>query len=341
MGMDFISLMRKLAPDLAEEMTRRALILDRIGATQPVGRRQLASRLNLSEREVRNTAQRLREMGYVEVSPSGITLTTEAVPLMEAVSAFSKALSGLTEMEKQLSVLLKVETVVIVPGDADQDTGILTELGRIGAGKLRGMLKNGDTLAVTGGRTLASIARGLQGQAPMNVMVVPARGGMGREVAFQANTLASEIATRLGGHYRLLHLPDSLDPTAKAEMLKQPEVSETMDLLQRADVILHGVSRADDRMAERKLPRKVIQALRDQGACGECFGSFFNMQGECLLVSSSVSVDLGKLSPSCRMIAAAAGASKAEAIISVLRHDRHRMLLSDEGAARRMIALLS
>ena len=45
--------MRKLAPDLTEEMTRRALILERISVLQPVGRRQLAARLNLPEREIR------------------------------------------------------------------------------------------------------------------------------------------------------------------------------------------------------------------------------------------------------------------------------------------------
>ena len=41
----FITLMRKLAPDLIDEITRRALILERIAALQPVGRRQLAARL--------------------------------------------------------------------------------------------------------------------------------------------------------------------------------------------------------------------------------------------------------------------------------------------------------
>ena len=47
MDTGFITLMRKLAPDLTEEMTRRALILERISVLQPVGRRQLAARLNL------------------------------------------------------------------------------------------------------------------------------------------------------------------------------------------------------------------------------------------------------------------------------------------------------
>ena len=41
----YLAMMRKIAPDLTEEMVRRAMILERISALQPVGRRQLAQRL--------------------------------------------------------------------------------------------------------------------------------------------------------------------------------------------------------------------------------------------------------------------------------------------------------
>ena len=61
----FITLMRKLAPDLIDEITRRALILERIAVMQPVGRRQLAAKLNLPEREIRNTAAILKDLGYI------------------------------------------------------------------------------------------------------------------------------------------------------------------------------------------------------------------------------------------------------------------------------------
>ena len=40
------------------------------------------------------------------------------------------------------------------------------------------------------------------------------------------------------------------------------------------------------------------------------------------------------------MIAVAAGKRKAEAIIAVLKHDRHALLVTDEGAAREMLRLL-
>ena len=172
----------------------------------------------------------------------------------------------------------------------------------------------------------------------MNVMVVPAQGGFGREVETQANTLAAEIAQRLGGHHRLLHLPDHMDEQAKQEMLRLPEIRETMERIQRADIILHGIGCAQETMS--RLPVEQVRLLMKKGAVGESFGAYYDREGQCLLKSSGVCVDLARLTPDCRMIAVAAGAKKAAAIISVLRHDPHTLLVTDEGAAKQMLAIL-
>ena len=341
MDSGFITLMRKLAPDLIDEITRRALILERIAALQPVGRRQLAAKLNLPEREIRNTAAILKDLGYVDLDASGMSLSGKAEEVLETSRAFSKAMSGLTETEKRLCELLPVDKVFIAPGNADEDEQVLSDVGRICAARLRNILVNGNTLAVTGGRTIAAVARSIQSPTPLNVMVVPARGGLGRTVEIQANTLAEEIAGKLGGHYRLIHLPDTLDAAALQEMLKLPEVSEAMELLERADVILHGIGTASGMMKQRRLPHEVQSNLIHQGAKGESFGAYYDLNGKCLMESTNVGVDLAKLKPTCRMIAAAAGASKAEAIISILRHTRHYLLVTDQGAAERMLDILS
>jgi len=340
MARDLFSLMQKLAPDLTEEAARRAMILERIGALQPVGRRQLASSLRMPEREIRNTAARLTELGYIETRASGMVLLPAAADILDAADDFSRAYSGIAEMERMLSARLGVREVIIAPGDADTDERVLRDVGRRCAARLRAMLKNGDTVAVTGGRTLAAVVRETQPGAPLNVMVVPARGGLGRSVEFQANTLAEEIAEKLGGHYRLIHLPDHMDAQAMQEMQKLPEVSEVLERLERADVILHGIGRARETMRDRKLPREVQSRLAAQEAAGESFGSYYDLRGKCLLESGSLGVDPARLKPTCRMIAVAAGASKAEAVISVLRHKPHAMLVTDEGAARRMLRIL-
>ena len=340
MDTGFIALMRKLAPDLTEEMTRRALILERISVLQPVGRRQLATRLNLPEREIRNTAALLKELGYLELDASGMTLSLKAEEVLDSAREFSKAMNGLTETENRLAELMPVERVLIAPGDADNDDQVLSDVGRICAAKVRGMLASGNTLAVTGGRTVAAVARNIQSQTPLNVMVVPARGGIGRSVELQANTLAEEIAGRLGGHYRLIHLPDYMDAAAMQEMLKMPEVQEAMELLERADVILHGIGVASETMKERNMSRQTQTELLQKGAAGESFGAYYDLAGNCLLESSSVGVDLARLKKTCRMVAAAAGASKAEAILSVIRHTPHALLVTDQGAAKEMLGIL-
>ena len=338
---DFVQLMRQLAPDLAGEMALRSLVLERIATMAPIGRRQLAARLNLPEREIRGAAAALREQGFIELNASGMVLTDKAATVLPAAREFSRAMRGLTDLANQLAALLHVDRVCIVAGDADQDARILQDVGRLAAQRVRSVLQNGMTLAVTGGSSVRETARHMRSQTPQNIMVVPARGGMGRSVETQANTIAAEIAQRLGGHHRLIHLPDSMNDTARQEMLRLPEVAEVMALIQRADVILHGIGRADTIMKTAGIPAQTARQLMKQGAVGEAFGAYYDMEGRCLMESSSVGVDLARLSPSCRMVAVAAGSSKAEAIISVMRHQYHTLLVTDEGAASRMLELLS
>lgn len=338
---DFLPLMRQLAPDLAAEMARRALVLERVAALAPVGRRQLAARLKLPEREIRAAASALKEGGLIRLDASGMTLTTKAMEVLPAARSFSRAMWGLTNLETRLAECLGIAHVHVAAGDCDEDAHVLEEVGRLAARHARGLLQSGNTLAVTGGSTMAQVARNMTSPAPMNVMVVPARGGMGRELETQANTLAAEIASRLGGHHRLIYLPDHLDAAAMQEMLKLPEVREAVELLERADVVMHGIGRADDRVHNQHLPQGLIRRLTVEGAVAEAFGYYFDAGGKCLYAASSLGVDLAKLRPSCQMIAVAAGGRKAQAILAVLRHYRHAMLVTDEGAARAMLRLLA
>lgn len=336
-----MALMQTLAPDLAEEMCRRALVLERIAALAPVGRRQLAARLNMPEREVRALASALKEEDLINLDASGMTLTKKADGVLAGAREFSRAMRGLTALETRLSELLKIKKVYVAAGDADEEGHVLSDVGRLAAQKVRGVLQSGDTIALTGGNTMAQVAHFMPQASALNVMVVPARGGMGRAVETQANTLVAEIARKLGGHHRLMHLPDHMDQAALQEMLKLPEIKETMELLQRADIIIHGIGRADVMANYRHLPVALAKRLTEQGAVAEAFGYFFDRDGNNLYSASSVGVDLTTLNRDCQMIAVAAGKHKAEAMVAVLRHYQHQMLVTDEGAAEEMIRLMA
>lgn len=334
---DYFALMQRLAPDLAREIERRALVLERIGALQPVGRRQLAARLNLPEREVRTVASLLKEHGLLSLDAAGMSLTPEANDVLPAARLFSRELRGLTGLETQLGKRFPVDKVCVVSGDADLDDQVLHEVGRNAAIRLRGLLQSGFTLAVTGGGTVHEVALAMPQGTAMNVMVVPARGGIGRALETQANTVACEIARRLGGHHRLMHLPDDVDEQALNEMRRMTEIDETLALLERADVVLHGIGRADVMAKRRQLPPQIKEQVMSKGAVAEAYGCYFDMQGQLVYSASTVAHNLGAQKPQCAFVAVAAGARKADAIIAVMRARRHALLVTDEGAAKAVL----
>ena len=134
MAEDFLDLMRLLAPDLAEEMGRRALLLERVAALQPVGRRQLSARLNLPEREIRALAGVLKDNGFIHLDASGMTLTEKADGVLAQAREFSRSMRGLTYLEMLLSRLFKIPKVYVAAGDADEDE--LNEIAALTGGKV-------------------------------------------------------------------------------------------------------------------------------------------------------------------------------------------------------------
>jgi len=338
---DELKFLNRMAPDLMSDIGRRAQVLTSIESMQPVGRRALAARLNLPEREVRAAASALKEQGLITMDAAGMQLTPQAIEVLSGARDLSRAMFGLTRLEQSLSQLLHVPHVVVVAGNADADPQVLREVGRAAAHRVHRLMQSGMTLAVAGGQTMSEMAHGMQSTTPMNVMVVPARGGMGSNVETQANTVAAEIARRVGGHHRVMHLPDSLDASALQEMMKLAEVRETLELLQRTDLVVHGIGRADVMAQRRHLTVENMDLLKKKRAVGEAFGDFFDFEGRTVLQANTVSVGLGKHHKDSLMVAVAAGDKKAEAIIASTRHEKHDSLITDEAAARKIVALLS
>jgi central glycolytic genes regulator len=155
----------------------------------------------------------------------------------------------------------------------------------------------------------------------------------------QASVIAAEIAEKLGGEYRMIHLPDTLDADALKEMLKMDEVRETVDLIRRANVVIHGIGRADVMAQKRHLPPAVMGLLREGGAVGEAFGVFFDALGRPVYRLETGSGDHTS-SAEARVLAAACGTGKAEAVIACMRYEKHCGLITDESTAKAMLSIL-
>ncbi len=339
MEQEQLHIMGMLAPDLLDELSKRAWVLERIAMLQPIGRRALAHRLRLSEREIRGVAAALRDAGLIDLDAAGMAVTPLADGVLDGARAISHTLRGLSVLENSLTQLLGIGRACIVPGDAEGDAQVQHEVGRVAAQQLRQWLKPGEVLAVTGGTTVAQVAAQLPAGGSMDVLVLPARGGMGRTVETQADTLAEEMARRLGGRHRLLHLPDHMDPGAWQEILKMPDVRETFDRLQGTDMLVHGIGRADTMLTHRRLAPELAAQIMDKGAVAEALGYYFDRQGQVVYTASSVGLAVETIAKLPKQLAVAAGASKAEAILAVLRGRTQAVLVTDESAAHRMLEI--
>ena len=121
MDTSMLGTLSQIAPDLMEEVELRALVLERVAALAPIGRRALAARLHLSEREVRSAAEALKEAGCLTQSASGMELTAHGESLVEAARVISRGRRSLSALELTLSRKLNVERVCVVQGDADRE----------------------------------------------------------------------------------------------------------------------------------------------------------------------------------------------------------------------------
>lgn len=329
-----------IAPDLMEEVELRALVLERVAALGPIGRRALAQRLHAAEREVRSAADALKDAGLIAQSAAGMELTEGGRALTDAARAVSRGRRSLASTELALSRKLNVERVCVVRGDADMDDSVLEEAARAAAGQLRFLLQDAHVLAVSGGRTMAKVAGEIAAAAPIDVTVVPAQGGMTAAIGVQANTLAEAFAVRLGGQHRLIHLPEGLSQAATEELMRLPQLREGLELLRHADVLLYGIGRAGEAARRRALGAGEREQLFRQGAAGEALGFYFSLEGDVVGSRSTLALRAQELGRTCDAAAVAVGRSKAEAIAAVCMHHPHRLLVTDEGAAIRMMELL-
>jgi central glycolytic genes regulator len=335
-----IQLHKKIAPKLIEAVETRYNILRHIYYVQPIGRRALAGQLAMGERFVRAETEFFKAQGLLDITPAGMTVTPEGEALLTSLIDYIHKLRGLSGLEQQLADKLELRQAVIIPGNCDCDGTVKKELGQATARLLEQYIADGTTLAVTGGTTTAEVATALH-TVKNDVLVLPARGGLGEEVEYQANTIAAAMAKKLGGSYRLLYLPDLLSPeTINTIASQDPGVREVLTRLKHTDVLVFSIGRADTLARVRGLSEAKITELTSNGATGEALGYYFNLQGKVVYMNHSVGLHMEDVTNIKTVIAVAGGHSKAAAIVSVLRHNRHQMLITDEAAAKKMLTLL-
>jgi len=333
-----LSVARRVVPEILEILKSRARILQRIHLLQPIGRRALAIELLSTERILRGEVDFLKQQGLIHVAAAGMSLSGDGEKLLDEMNHILAAVDGREEMQTELSRVLGIQHVYVVAGNCDDASWVKDALGYQAAQELKRRLESGDVLAVTGGSTMAAVARMMpaKGEA-IRVQVVPARGGLGETVSVQANTIAGELAAHLGGSSIMLHVPDRLSEETMDRLLSEPLVMERLQVIRQARIVVHGIGGAMAMATRRQLTADEVVMLQQNGAIAEAFGYYFNAAGEIVYSMTTVGLRLNDLEQMRVVMGVAGGASKANAIAAVAKAYLIDVLVTDEGAAQQIL----
>ncbi len=338
---DKLQLIRKIAPDLADEMIKRYRVLKTVRLLQPCGRRMVVLALGMTERTVRSEIERFSVQKLVQVSKTGMMVTEEGIEVLDGLDKIFSVMTGLSDLEEKLAKLLGVKRVLIAQGDADRSERSRKEMGQLAMRYLLERINEESCIAITGGTAMEDLVLAApEMPKPTAKTIVPARGSIGRRMELQADTLAVKLAEKLQAEYRLLHLPDNLSDTALEEMKKQPEILETIQEMDKANVLLLGVGNALDMAEKRRLDEDVKKYLAEQSAVAEACGYYFNRSGEVLYRTRSIAIDFNEIEKMNEIIVVAGGEKKAESILAVSQSMPGGVFVTDEGAALKMLQQL-
>lgn len=340
-GIELLDIIKNIAPEVTEIVERRYLILRTIYFNQPIGRRALATELGISERIIRNEVNNLKQHGLLSIEIMGMYVTKAGKNLIEDLHEVYKGLKGILVLQNQLRDILGVEKVVILPGDSSEDELVLKEMGKITSNIIKSVIQPNDIIGITGGNTMASVAEEMtQTDKESNVLVIPARGGLGRELETQANSIAAKIGKKLGGTYRLLNVPDTLEKEALDIIIKNDEIKESINLINNISILVFGIGRAATMANRRNLPQDRIRDLMKIGSVAEAFGHYFDINGQEVWEYKTIGLSLDKFKDIKNVVGVAGGAEKAEAIMAISSVRKDITIVTDESAARRILEIV-
>ena len=335
------SAQNKLLPEMSELLKKRYQILQAISQEQPIGRRTLSEFSGMTERDIRKETDLLRKQHLIEMKTAGMFITRQGDEVLDSLKTFMQQLTGITDLADRLKQQLGIADVILVPLDSDKAIAVKNQIGKEAARLLEKHFIGESKVAVTGGSTMAAIAKELSGEkAYPQTQFIAARGGLGEDVLHQANTIASAFAEKTGGTFKTLYLPDHLSEEAYAMMMKEPLIKEMMTLYDQTDLVVHGIGNAQEMAVRRQSSYEEVERITEGGAVSEAFGYYFDAEGNVVYRIRSAGIQLEQVQKAPAILAVAGGRSKAKAILSYFKNAPERtVLVTDEGAAKEILEL--
>ncbi len=288
---------------------------------------EIAEALNLSPSKVNRLIAQGRKLGMLRI-------------------AIESPYQGLVDIEQQIREAGGLASAIVTPTVAGSPESTLQQVGRAAANHLLETLRDGDVIAITGGKAISALVENLQPDRVFDVTVVPLTGGVQGKHYTDVNHLVTRLAERLGGSTMLLHAPLFAESREQRDvLLGMASVREVFDLARKAAIALVGVGSIQtpgssyyDLLPNANPDRDKLAA---SGVAGEFLAHLIRDDGK--LADYALNNCLVALEPSelgrCRtVIGVSSGAEKVRPIRAALNGGYLNSLVLDEDTANAVLS---
>ncbi|MDW8068831.1 MAG: sugar-binding transcriptional regulator [Anaerolineae bacterium] len=286
---------------------------------------QIASMVGLSRPMVSRLLAEARERGMVEIK-------------------IHWPISTDSDLEKRLIVEFGLQMARVLDVEHLPYLELLRRLGKLAAIELMNHLREGMTVAIAWGVTLWEMVHAMPSRMYPNIRVVQCLGALGNRQSCDTPLIVQRMAQILGAQSFLLYAPLIVESEeARAQLLQQRPIRETLELARRADLLLVGIGTTDAATSSLKragyLSDGELEELRRRGAVGDICGHFLDQEGQLVpaLEQRLIGITLADIRQIPCVFAVAGGIAKAEAIRAALRSGLIHILVTDKGAAMKVL----
>ncbi len=252
-----------------------------------------------------------------------------------------------TELKRRFGLK---EALVVVDLYNNENTDIsIKRIGEMTASYLEEVLKDGDSIGLSWGRTMHQAVRQLNPQSPRKIKVVQLVGNSTDDYNLEtdATTLVQRMAQAFQGTAARLYAPMYVSSDiVRRELLKEPIIRKTMEQMRKVDYVLTGIA---DVSAEHPMSTWAGYLTDDKrrelvrkGAVGYLCGHFLDRDGNELadpINNKIIGISFEDLKQVPHVIAAAGGIDKTNAILAALKGKLINCLITDSRIAEKLLAM--
>jgi DNA-binding transcriptional regulator LsrR (DeoR family) len=286
----------------------------------------IAAAMNLSPSKVNRLIAQGRKLGMVRI---------------EVESPFQR----LVDLEKRMMETARLASAVVAPTVPGSPETTIQQVGRAAANQLLETLRDGDVIAITGGKAISAVVENLLPERAFDVTVVPLTGGVQGKHYTDVNHLATRLAEKLGGKTMLVHAPLFAESREQRDMLMEmASIKGVFDLARKAAIALVGIGSIQTASSSyydlHPMPNPDRELLARSGAAGEFLAHLIRDDGSMAdypLNLRLVALEPEELSNCRRTIGVAAGPEKVRPIRAALAGRYLDSLVLDEETAQAVL----